>query len=68
MATDPYEDLKRQYRAAWQSGEAVEARVAKLERLKQQLREFCIADGKDLRELEAWFAKELEEWASYGGA
>ncbi len=64
MAKDTYEDLKSQYYATLQSNDLT-TRVAELERLRTQLREFCIANGKDLRELDTWLANQLDEWAGY---
>lgn len=66
MPADDYDALKSQYHAVAQepfSGD----RVARMSELRGRLREFCMANGKDLKELDAWFADELGDWAGYVG-
>jgi hypothetical protein len=64
MPADDYEDLKSQYHAATRAADGAD-RVAQLERLTHRLREFCIANGGDLKELDVWLANELDDWAGY---
>lgn len=64
MPTDDYEALKSQYHAAARAADAGD-RVARMEQLRRRLREFCIANGRDLKELDAWLASELDDWAGY---